>query len=290
MVSATRYLLGKRRKEQINSVLYHLAVLLLGFVMLYPLLWLFGSSFKARDEIWTNLASIVPQHPTIENYVNGWAGFGGMTFTTFYKNSLIYAGFGTLLTVLASAFVAYGFARIDFAGRSIWFACMLITLMLPVQIILIPQYIVFNMLGWLNTFYPLLLPLIGGQAFFIFMMVQFIRGLPIELDEAAEMDGCSKIGTFFRIILPLLKPALVTAAIFSFYWTWGDFLYPVLYLNKPELYTISMGLRMFSDPAAVTDWGAIYAMSALSLVPVFVVFIAFQRYLVIGVSTTGLKG
>ena len=155
---------------------------------------------------------------------------------------------------------------------------------------LIPVFIILRNLGWINTFYPLLLPRLGGQAFFIFMIIQFIRGIPIDLDEAALIDGCGKSGIFFRIILPQLKPAMITAAIFSFYWTWEDFMTPLIYMNDPELYTVSLALRTFADPSGQTDWGAIFAMMSLSLVPVFVIFIAFQRYLVEGISTTGLKG
>ncbi len=227
---------------------------------------------------------------TLMNYVNGWKGFGGISFTTFYANSFFYAGVATLLTVMASAIVAYGFARIQFTGRRFWFAAMLTTLMLPVQVQIIPQYIVFSKLGWINTFYPLLLPRIGGQAFFIFMIMQFIRGIPKDLDEAAEMDGCGKGTIFFRIILPQIVPAMITASIFAFYWTWEDFLTPLIYLNAPTLYTVSLALRAFADPSGTTDWGAIFAMSSLSLVPVFVLFVLFQRFLVEGISTTGLKG
>jgi multiple sugar transport system permease protein len=137
---------------------------------------------------------------------------------------------------------------------------------------------------------PLLVPRLFGQAFFIFMFVQFIRGIPLDLDEAAEIDGCGKFRIFAEILLPLLKPAMFTASIFSFYWTWNDFLTPLIYLNAPKLYTVSVALRSFSDPAGITNWGAIYAMSFLSLVPVFVLFVAFQKYLTQGISTTGLKG
>lgn len=278
------------RNKAARTVFYHLMVAGFGIVMLYPILWLFASSFKGRAEIWTNVSSLIPQQFTLENYVNGWRGFGGISFTTFYANSFIYAGIGTLLAVLASALVAYGFARIQFSGRRFWFACMLATLMLPVQVQIIPQYIVFSQLGWINTFYPLLLPRIGGQAFFIFMIMQFIRGIPRDLDEAAEMDGCGRGGIFFRIILPQITPALITAAIFSFYWTWEDFLTPLIYLNAPRLYTVSLALRAFADPSGTTDWGAIFAMSSLSLAPVFAIFVFFQRFLVEGISTTGLKG
>lgn len=278
-----------RNRQLRSSALYHLGVGILAFIMLYPILWLFASSLKGPAEIWTNVSSLIPRELFFQNYANGWKGFGGITFATFYRNSFIYAGLGTLFAVAASAFVAYGFARVNFFGKRFWFAVMLSTLMLPVQVQIIPQYIVFQKLGWLNTFYPLLIPMLGGRAFFIFMIVQFIRGIPLDLDEAAKIDGCSKAGIFFRIILPQLKPALITAAIFSFYWTWEDFLTPLIYLNNPKLYTVSLALRTYADPAAATDWGAIFAMASLSLVPVFVIFIFFQRYLVQGISTTGLK-
>ena len=281
---------AQERRKWTRSLIYHLSVSVVAFVMLYPLLWLIASSFKGPGEIWTNVSSLIPQDFTARNYINGWAGFGGISFTTFYKNSFIYAGFGTLITVLASAMVAYGFARIQFRGQRIWFACMLATLMLPVQVQIIPQYIIFSRLGWINTFIPLLLPRVGGTAFFIFMIMQFIRGIPREMDEAAEIDGCGKGLIFLRIILPQITPALITAAIFSFYWAWEDFLTPLIYLNDPKLYTISLALRSFADPSGATDWGAIFAMSSLSLAPVFIIFILFQRYLVEGISTTGLKG
>jgi multiple sugar transport system permease protein len=167
---------------------------------------------------------------------------------------------------------------------------MILTLMLPRQVLLIPQYVLFNKMGWVNTFLPLIVPRLTGGAFFIFLLMQFIRGIPRELDEAAEIDGASRFGIFWRIIIPLTQTALITCAIFSFYWTWEDFLSPLIYLNDPRLYTVSLALRSMSDPNAVTNWGAIFAMATLSLVPVFAIFIFFQRYLVQGISTTGLKG
>ncbi|MCB0196440.1 MAG: carbohydrate ABC transporter permease [Anaerolineae bacterium] len=277
-------------KKITKTLIYQISVFLLGVVMIYPILWLFASSLKAPDEIWTNVSSLIPNNPTFENYASGWAGFGGVTFATFYLNSFIYAGVTTIATVLSSAVVAYGFARIRFFARSFWFTCMILTLMLPIQVQIIPQYIVFSWLDWINTFIPLLLPRFFGNPFFIFLIMQFIRGIPTDLDEAAEIDGCSKAGIFFRIILPLTQPALVTTAIFAFYWTWDDFLTPLIYLNDIKLFTVSVALRSFSDPSAATNWGAVFAMSALSLVPVFVLFVMFQKYLVEGISTSGLKG
>ncbi len=273
-----------------RTVTYHGVVIALGFVMLYPLLWMVASSLKPADAVFSTVTSLIPSHVTLDNYVQGWAGFGGISFATFFRNSLIYSVVGTILVVSSSTCSAYGFARLRFAGRRLWFVLMLMTLMLPVQVEVVPEYIVFSKLGLVNSFWPLLLPRVGGQAFFIFLIMQFIRGIPRELDDAAAIDGCGEISTFWRIIVPLVTPAIVTAAIFSFYFTWGDFLTPLIYLNDPRLYTISVALRTFSDPAGVSNWGAIFAMATLALVPVFFVFVVFQRYLVEGISTAGLSG
>ncbi len=294
MLSSTTtpaYRVGRTKiRGTIKIGLFHAAVIALGFVMIYPLLWMLASSFKGPDEIWTNVSALIPKEITFENYASGWNGFAGITFATFFKNSLFITGISTAASVFSSSVVAYGFARIRFAGRGFWFAVMLATLMLPGQVQIIPQYIVFSKLGWVNTYIPLILPHFFGTPFFIFMMVQFIRGIPVELDEAAEIDGCSRVGIFFRIILPLIKPALITSAIFAFYWSWDDFLTPLIYLNDPNLYTISLALRSFADPSSVTNWGGVFAMGVLALIPVFTLFIVFQKYLVEGISTTGLKG
>ena len=279
----------RQRRSTARAVLYHVGVGLFGLLMLYPVMWLFASALKGPGEVWTNVTSLIPQAWRWENFSDGWRGFGGITFATFYKNSFIYAGGATLISVTASAFVAYGFARVRFRGKAFWFAVMMLTIMLPEQVLLIPQYIIFARLGWLNTFYPLLLPHMAGSVFFILLIVQFIRGIPRELDEAAVIDGANQFALFGRVILPQLTPALITAAIFSFYWTWEDFLQPLIYLTDPRMYTVSVALRSFADPGGVTNWGAVFAMLALSLVPVFVIFVFFQRYIVEGIATSGLK-
>lgn len=286
----TQYKAQQRRSKVTRGILYYVVVFGLAVLMLYPVVWLVASSFKAPDEVWTNVTSLVPKELRLENYAEGWAGFGGINFSIFFRNSFIHAGVGTLFTILSSAVVSYGFARVKFRGSGFWFSLMLLTLMLPSQILMIPQYIIFNQLDWLNTFLPLLIPRLGGDVFFIFMFMQFIRGIPIDLDEAALIDGSSKTGIFFRIILPQIVPALVTASIFSFYWTWEDFLGPLVYLQDPSLYTVSLALRAFSDTGSVTNWGAVFAMMTLSLVPVILLFVFFQRYIVEGIATTGLKG
>ena len=290
MRTAEEYRAMKRRQELLRTAIYHIGVGLVGLFMLYPVIWLFASSLKPSDEVLRNVTNLIPSSIHLENYAQGWAGFGGITFATFFKNSFIYAGLGTVIQVAASVVVGYSFARVKFRGKSIFFTIMLLTLMLPSEVLLIPQYIIFSQWGWLNTFLPLLVPRIGGSAFFIFMIVQFIRGIPIDLDEAAKIDGAGQWGIFRHVILPQLTPAIITAMIFSFYWTWDDFLGPLIYMTDPHLYTVSVALRTFADASSVTNWGAIFAMLVLSLLPTFILFVFFQRYLVEGIATTGLKG
>jgi multiple sugar transport system permease protein len=273
-----------------HTLVFHFLVGAFGLIMVYPILWLAGSSLKPEGEIWTNVSSVLPKEPTLRHYVEGWKGFGGISFTVFYRNTIFVSFVGTAAVVLSSAFVGYGFARLSFPLKRFWFVCMLLTLMLPIQIQIIPQYILFSKIGWVNSFIPVILPRFFGQAFFIFMFVQFIRGIPRSLDEAATIDGCLPLGVYFRIIMPLITPAMITASIFAFYWSWGEFLMPLIYLNNPRLYTVSLALRSFADPSGMTNWGQIFAMSFLSLVPVFVVFLFLQRYLMQGISTSGLKG
>lgn len=269
---------------------YHLLVIAMGFLMFYPVLWLIASSFKDNAGILIDSYKLLPKVFRPENYVNGWRGFGGTTFATFFKNSFIVASFATFGTTISSAFVAYGFSRLRFPGKRAWFICMMGTLMLPAQIILIPQYIIFQKIHWVNTFLPLIVPSFCSSAFFVFLIMQFIQGLPAELDEAAAIDGCSKYGTFFRIILPLIQPALISTIIIQFYWKWDEFLGPLLYLSRPALYTASIAIKAFADTSSSTDYGAMFAMSTLSLIPIFVIFLFFNRYLVQGISTSGLKG
>lgn len=278
----------KRRLETMrDSVIFHVLALFLGFFMLYPLLWMIFGSFKPTEEIFGTI-SLIPKQITLDNYIRGWRYNGSTTFTTFYINSFIVTGFSTLGAVLMSSLVAYGFSRIRFRGNKFWYGCMFLTLMLPYQVVMVPQFILFYKLGWVNTFLPLIVPQWGGQAFFIFLMVQFFRGIPGELDQSAMIDGCNKFTIYSRILFPLIKPALITATIFSFYWRWEDFLGPLLYLNRPRSFTVSLAMRMFADPTS-TDWGAIFAMGSLSLLPSLIIFFVFQKYIVEGIATSGLK-
>lgn len=279
-----------RTRQAILKVVYHLFVLAIGFMMIYPLLWMVTSSFKPPKEIFNDATSLIPKEFVTYNYTNGWKGFAGYGFGNFFKNSFVISALATLGSLLSAPVVAFGFARLRFKGRKIWFSLMLLTMMLPFQIIMIPQYIIFHRLGWVGTILPMVLPNFFGGAFFIFLIIQFIDGIPRELDEAAKIDGCSWYGIFARIIVPLIVPSIATCGIFAFMWKWDDFLASLLYLNAPRQYTVSIALKMFSDPASGSDWGSMFAMATLSLLPIMLIFIFCQKYLVEGISTEGLKG
>lgn len=276
-------------RKKIRTVLYHVFVALFGLIMIYPVLWMISGSFKDNSEILRGTLRLIPEHVKLSNYITGWSGFSGITFATFFKNSLFITAAATLGTVISSALVAYALSRIKFRGRKFWFTCMLATMMLPGQVIMIPSFLIWHHLGLTNSHVPLIFPAFCGQAFFIYQMMQFIRGIPREMDEAATIDGCSKYTIFTRIILPLLKPAVVTTIIIQFYWKWDDYMGPLLYLSKPSSYTASLAIKMFADSASRTDYGAMFAMSTLSLIPVFLIFLFFNRYLVEGIGTSGLK-
>ncbi|MGF6823100.1 multiple sugar transport system permease protein [Microbacterium sp. ZKA21] len=271
-----------------RSILKHIALVILCIVMVYPLIWLVASSLKPNDEIFRDL-SIFTTRLTTENYVNGWNDLQH-PFGLFLLNSAIIA-FGAILgNLLSCSMAAYAFARMRFRFRNLAFALMLGSIMLPFQVLLVPQFIIYKELGWLNTFLPLIAPkFLATEAFFVFLMVQFIRGLPKELFEAARIDGAGHARSYFQITLPLIVPALATTAIFTFIWTWGDFFGPLIYLRLPELFPASLALKGFLDAQSSSDYGSMFAMSVVSLVPLFLVFLFGQRFLIKGAATSGIK-
>ncbi|MFP9138578.1 carbohydrate ABC transporter permease [Devosia sp. XGJD_8] len=266
----------------------HVLLIAASILMLYPLAWMFSASVRPESEIFSS-GSLWPSAWSFDSYVRGWTMLQ-ISFGTFFTNSLIVAVLSIIGNLISCSLAAFAFARIEFPGRNIWFALMLVTLMLPSQVTLIPQYVMFFNLGWVNTFLPLVVPkFLAADAFFIFLMVQFFRGLPKELDEAAIMDGCSAWRIYWKILLPLSTPVLATAAIFTFIWTWDDFFAPLVYLSDIRNFTVTLGLRAFTDATGDSDWGAMFAMSILTLLPVMIFFLAFQRLLIEGIATTGMK-
>lgn len=277
--------------KRAKSVIFHIVALALTGIVLYPGLWMIASSFKPNSEIGGQNTSLWSNNFSFDNFVTAMDGIGGVSTLQFFTNSLILAIGAVVGTVLSASVSAYAFARINFPGRSVFFGMMIATLLLPFHVVIIPQYIVFQQLGLVDTYVPLLIgKFLAADAFFVFLMVQFMRGLPAELDEAARIDGAGHVRIFGSIMLPLMKPALISTSIFSFIWSWNDFLGPLLYLNTPDKYPLPLALRLFVDQTQSSDYGAMIAMSVLALLPVLIFFLIFQRYIVEGVSTQGLKG
>lgn len=276
---------------RVRHTLTHLFIISLGLLMLYPVVWMIVSSFKPNNMIFSD-PGLIPKEVTIENYISGWQGYAGTTFGTFFANSLLMCLIAIIGNVISCSMAAYAFARLKFSGRTFFFTIMMVTLMLPGHVTLVPRYIMFNTFGWVGSYLPILVPkFLATDAFFVFLLVQFMRSLPKEIEDAAIVDGCSKIGVYWRIIIPLAVPALVTTALFTFLWTWDDFFNHLLYLTRPDTYTVSRALRTFvGDAGAVSNWGGALAMATLSILPAFVLFFSLQKYFVQGISTTGLKG
>lgn len=280
-----------KAKTAVRLGLSHLFIIALGLAMLYPIVWMVVSSFKPNNMIFSD-TGLIPKALTLENYITGWKGYAGTSFGRFFLNSLAMCAVAIAGNLISCSMAAYAFARLKFAGRSLWFAVMMATLMLPGHVTLVPRYILFNRFGWVGSYLPIVAPkFLATDAFFVFLLVQFIRSLPKDLDEAAIIDGCSQVGVFLRIIVPLAQPAMVTTALFTFLWTWDDFFNHLLYLTRPETFTVSRALRTFvGDAGAVSNWGGALAMSTLSVVPCFILFFALQKYFVQGIATTGIKG
>ncbi len=268
----------------------HLLLLAVGIIMIYPLIWLFFSSFKPNEEIFGSVA-LLPKHIIWDSYLKGWQGSGQFSFGVFLLNSLEMVVPVVFFTIVSSTLVAYGFARFKFPGKKMLFGLMISTLMLPNAVLIIPRYLLFKEFGWLNSYLPFVVP--AGFAcypFFIFMLVQFFRGLPRELDESATIDGCNSFLIFYRILLPLCKPALFSVAIFQFIWTWNDFFNSMIYINSVKKYTLALGLRMSLDNTSAANWNEVMAMSMLAIIPCVLIFFFAQKYFVEGIATTGLKG
>lgn len=259
-------------------------------VMLYPLAWIVSASFKENTEIFNSM-SLIPDNFSLDAFVESWKGSGQYTFTTFYKNTFIIVVPSVIFTLISSTLAAYGFARFNFVFKKILFAIMIATLMLPETKLMIPRYMLFNELGWLNSCFPFWIPaMFATKSFFIYMMIQFMRGIPRDLDEAAYIDGCNVWQTLTKIIAPLCAPALFSAGIFQFMWLWNDFLNQLLYINSVKLYPISLALKMSLDAQSAVNWNQIMAMSVVSMIPPIIVYFVGQKYLVEGTTTAGLKG
>lgn len=257
------------------------------FVMIVPFLWLVSSSFKSQNQIFQYPPVWIPDPFQPENYINA---LTYKPFHLYFKNTMIIVTLNVTAVVLTSSFCAYGFARIRFPGRDIWFGVVLATLFLPQAILLVPNFLIFSRLGWVDTFLPLVVPtFFGGGAFNIFLLRQFFRTIPEELADAARLDGCSEFGVYWRIMMPLAKPALIAVAIFAFLYNWNDLIGPITYLRSPDNFTIAAGLASFRSQTDIS-WDLQLAAATAMTLPVIVLFFFAQRFFIQGVVMSGLKG
>lgn len=263
---------------------FNFTLLLAGSLfMIAPLFWMLSIALKTMEEIYRGEFTFIPEDIQFSNFIDI---FSVAPFGTYFINTSVITVIVVLANVFVNAFIAYGFAKIEFKGRGPLFIIVLSTMMLPGFITLIPQYVIFAKLGLVNTYYPLILPALFGSAFNIFLLRQFFRGVPNSMIEAAKMEGANHFQIFLKVALPMIKPALFTVAIFSFNGAWNDFLYPLLYLNDESLYTLQLGLQVFKEQSS-TQWNYLMAGSLLVLLPVIILFFFFQKYFIAGSNILG---
>jgi len=273
-----------------RSVFLYVLLILLGIIMIYPFFFMLSATFKTNEEIFSGIG-LIPKSFSFDAFINGWQGIGNNTFGTFLLNSFKIVIPTVLFTIISSVLVGYGFARFHFPLKKIFFGIMIGTLMLPQAVVIVPRYLLFRDFGWLDTYLPFYMPaLFATFPFFTFMLVQFMRGIPRELDESAIMDGCNSFTILTKILIPLLKPALFSIGIFQFVWTWNDYFNSLIYINSVDKFSISLGLQLFMDSEGTIAWNEMMAMSFVTILPCVLIFFFAQRYFVEGIATSGLKG
>lgn len=284
---------GRRRptaKERTGSILWHVSLLVVLAVVLYPAFWVLVASVKPNADIITD-ASLIPNSITWEHFTAAFDGLAGVPLWRFFWNSTLIAALSVVGIVLSCSITAYALGRLSFPGRKAMFGLVIATLLLPGQVMLIPQYLIFSEMDVVNTIFPLVISkFLALDAFFVFMYVQFLRGIPRELDQAAKIDGAGHFRIFFSILLPLLRPAIITSAIFTFIWSWNDFLGPLIYLHEIEKFPLPRLLQSYENTEGVSNYGGMMAMNLLTLVPVVLFFLVFQKFLIRGIATSGVKG
>ncbi len=278
-----------RNRRTHPSIATYAVVIGVSLLFILPLIWMLGLSFKPDTEVMRQPPTFFPENPTADAYAQVIRS-ESFDYLLYARNTLIIAALSLVGMVLASAIAAYGFARVPFRGRGIMFAVCLATMMIPFPVIMVPMYMIFKNLGWIGTFRPLWVPAWFGSAFNIFLLRQFFKGIPVELEESAMLDGCSRWGCFWRIILPLSKPALAVVALFHFLSVWNDLIGPLIYLSHQYQFTLALGLQFLQSKAGDTPWNQLMAAAALIVLPVVLLFLFAQRTFIRGIATTGLKG
>jgi len=271
---------------RLSSLVAHAVIIVLGFIFIFPFLWLLSSSLKTMTEATALDFRLVPSNLRFDNYAEV---FRTVPFFRYLLNTLYLSLAAVVGQVVTSSMVAYSFTHVNWRGGRILFPIVIATMLIPYQVTMIPVYIIFNDVGLVGTFWPLIIPSFTAGAFNVFLMRQFFLTLPQSLMQAAKIDGASHVRVFLSVVAPLCKPVIATIAVFNFLWTWSDFMGPLIYLNRPELYTISIGLQAFIMKHYI-KWHLIMAASAVPTVPMIVLFFIAQKQFIEGITMTGIKG
>ncbi|MFS1030062.1 carbohydrate ABC transporter permease [Enterococcus casseliflavus] len=281
----------KRKKIRFGAVVRYTILLIVALIMLYPIIWMIGASFKTNTEIFSSIG-FWPSSFDLEPYIKGWETGTEFTFATYFLNTFKIGIPKVVFTLISTIFVAYGFARFDFPFKKILFAALISTLFLPGVVKTIPMYLFWRNLGLLDTYVPLIASTLFAQsAFNVFMLVQFMRGIPKDYDEAATMDGCNSFQLLFRVLLPIVKPALITIGLLEFMGSMNDFMGPLIYISSVEKFPVAVALKMAMDTTGGSfQWNQIIAMSVIALIPSIVLFFSASKQFIDGMSAGGLKG
>lgn len=281
------------KKRRVTTFIRYLILIGVGFIMVYPLIWMIGATFKTNSEIFTNFTPFTA-NPTFDGYVKAMNDYGGqINLFGSLLNTYKYVLPKVLFTVASCTLTAYGFGRFTFVGRNFFFAVLMSTLFLPQVVMNVPQYILYNSFGWVDSpiYLPLMIPsLFAFDTYFVFMLVQFLRGIPRELDEAATIDGCNALQTLWKVICPMLKPAMVSAALFQFMWSSNDYMGPLLYVNTASRYPATVFVKLSMDADSGFEWNRVLAISLISIIPQLIVFFLAQKQFVDGISAGSVKG
>jgi oligogalacturonide transport system permease protein len=274
----------------LSASLRYGVLIVVGFLMLYPLLWMVGGAFKPNHEIFSSIG-FIPHEPTFEGFIQGWQTSTEYSFGRYLLNTFAIIVPKVAVTVVSSVLVAFGFARFNVPGKRVLFGLLIATILLPKSVLLVPQYLMFREMGWLDTFMPLYVPsAFATEGFFVFMIIQFMRSFPREMEEAAVMDGCNSFQVLWHVVVPVIMPAIVSVALFQFMWSMNDFLSPLIYLSSVEKYPVALALKLSIDVTEATSWNQILAMSTIALAPSLILFFAAQKYFVEGITVGAVKG
>ena len=282
--------MSRRQKNAINLFFRYFVLIFIGIGMIYHMIWMIGASFRDNNaEIFSSIG-FIPKNPTLQGYIDGWNATN-YSYGHYMINTYKFVIPKVIGTVISATVTAYAFTRFRFKGRGFWYGLMLATLFLPQVVLNVPQFLLFTKIGWVDSYLPLVIPsFFACDTYFVFMMIQFMRSVPKELEEAAEIDGCNSFQRLLLVMVPMVQPAVVSSALFQFMWSSNDFMGPLIYINSTRKFPAALGLRLFMDTETGFQWNKVLALSIITILPSLIVFFLAQDQFVEGISAGGVKG